>query len=392
VRKTFRRFFRRVLAIPNEECEPGFILKELVKQKSGPGKNSPSPTEVGMTGFEPAASSSRTKRATGLRYIPKNLYTLHISRLPLAPLQRGLENLTLVPRIDFRRAALHPEKWIPASANVNQANQPSKIICSSRGGILAFTLHNCRLIPLNYNNFAQILLGMKKSTLFFAAIAVTTLSLAQGQKTVPAKKPLPLLKNAADSFSYAVGLSISSFYKQQGVKNINTALVNKAINDGMMKDKKPLLTEDQLQACISNYLQKASAEKASGNIKIGEAFLAANKNKPGVITTASGLQYQILKEGTGPKPSATDKIKCHYHGTLINGTIFDSSVDRNQPIEYPVNGFIPGWIEALQLMPVGSKWKLFVPSNLAYGNQGSGPLIGPGATLIFELELLEILK
>ncbi len=230
--------------------------------------------------------------------------------------------------------------------------------------------------------------------LFLTAMSIVTVSVSQVKKALPAKKSLPLLKNAADSFSYAVGSSIASFYKQQGVKNINTALVNKAINDALRSggNTKPLLSDDQIQSCISNYIQKASTEKASGNIKAGEAFLAANKNKPGVITMPSGLQYLILKEGTGPKPAATDKIKCHYHGTLIDGRVFESSVNNGQPIEYQVNGFIPGWIEALQMMPVGSKWRLFVPSNLAYGNQQSGPMIAPGSTLIFDMELLEILK
>ncbi len=124
----------------------------------------------------------------------------------------------------------------------------------------------------------------------------------------------------------------------------------------------------------------------------GEKFLEENKNKPGVITLQSGLQYQVLKEGTGPKPGPTEKVKCHYHGTLIDGTIFDSSVDRGQPATFAVNGVIKGWVEALQLMPVGSKWKLFIPANLAYGDRQAGAKILPGATLIFEVELLEIVK
>jgi len=121
-------------------------------------------------------------------------------------------------------------------------------------------------------------------------------------------------------------------------------------------------------------------------------FLAANKNKPGVITLPSGLQYTVIKEGTGPKPAITDKIRCHYHGTLIDGTVFDSSVERGQPIELEVNHVIPGWTEALQLMAVGSKWKLFVPSNLAYGDQSPGQAIPAGSTLVFDVELLDIVK
>lgn len=232
---------------------------------------------------------------------------------------------------------------------------------------------------------------MKKYCFVVFTLGIGILAAAQTKKTAPTKAPPLLLKNASDSFSYAMGLSMASFYKQQGVSQVNTAIINKAINDAMKPGNVPLLSEDQINSTISNYLQKISSQKASGNKKAGEAFLAANKTKPGVITTASGLQYQILKEGTGPKPAASDKIRCHYHGTLINGTIFDSSVDRNQPIEYPVSGFVSGWIEALQLMPVGSKWRLFVPSNLAYGDQPNGQIPG-GSVLIFELELLDILK
>jgi FKBP-type peptidyl-prolyl cis-trans isomerase FklB len=207
-----------------------------------------------------------------------------------------------------------------------------------------------------------------------------------------AKTAVPvLLKTTQDSLSYAIGLSVANFYKQQNITNINTALVTRAIRD-MNNKATPLLTEQQAQSTIVAYMQKAKAEKSAGNKKVGEEFLAANKNKPGVVTTASGLQYFIMKAGTGPKPGLTDTVRCHYHGTLIDGRVFDSSVDRGQPIELPVNGVIPGWTEALQLMPVGSKWRLFVPSNLAYGDQQAGQLIAPGSTLIFEVELLDIVK
>lgn len=232
---------------------------------------------------------------------------------------------------------------------------------------------------------------MKQLLFLLTILTVSAATMAQAKKTVAQKKPIPMLKTASDSFSYAMGLSMASFYKQQGVTQINSAIMSKAINDAMKPGSSPLLSEDQINTTISNYLQKIRSQKASGSKKAGEAFLAANKTKPGVITTASGLQYQIIKEGTGPKPLATDKIRCHYHGTLLDGTVFDSSVDKNQPIDYAVTGFIAGWIEALQLMPVGSKWRLFVPSNLGYGDQGSG-LIPPGATIIFDLELLDILK
>lgn len=211
-------------------------------------------------------------------------------------------------------------------------------------------------------------------------------------KTGGAKKVVtaPILKTTQDSLSYAIGLSLANFYKQQNITNINTALVTRAIND--VKNNKPMLDEQQSNAVMIGYMQKAKAEKAAGSKKIGQDFLAANSKKPGVVTLPSGLQYTIVKTGTGPKPALTDMVRVHYHGTLIDGKVFDSSVDRGEPIELAVNGVIPGWTEALQLMPVGSKWKLFIPSNLAYGDQQAGPMITPGSTLVFDVELLAIVK
>jgi len=245
---------------------------------------------------------------------------------------------------------------------------------------------------------------MKKVITGIATVCMLSVVTAQ-TKTV--KKPVakaaaaPVFKSQNDSLSYSIGMSLASFYKQQGITNINTALLTRAIND--VNASKPLLTEQQMTACVNNYLQKKQAEKMEeqrkasapiieANHKAGEAFLAENKTKPGVVTTASGLQYQVIKEGTGPKPQPTDKVRCHYHGTLLDGTVFDSSVDRGQPVDFPVTGVIQGWVEALQLMPVGSKWKLFLPSNLAYGDNAAGPKITPGSTLIFDVELLEIVK
>jgi len=213
----------------------------------------------------------------------------------------------------------------------------------------------------------------------------------------PVQKPVAgkttgsvLMKNSIDSFSYAVGLSLASFYKEQGVENINSALVLRAISD--VKAGKQALKEEQVNTCIMGYMQAARSEKASGNKKAGLAFLAANKAKPGVTTTASGLQYMVLREGTGPRPGIDEQVKVHYTGTLIDGFVFESSVQRGEPIVFGLRNVIPAWTEALQLMPVGSKWKLFIPSDLAYGDNGSGAVIKPGATLIFEVELLEIVK
>jgi FKBP-type peptidyl-prolyl cis-trans isomerase FklB len=206
-----------------------------------------------------------------------------------------------------------------------------------------------------------------------------------------AKTAAPVaLKTTQDSLSYAIGLSVANFYKQQNLTDINTALVTRAIND--VRQNKAIMNDQQAQKCMIDYMQKSKAEKSVGNKKVGEAFLAANKTKPGVVTLPSGLQYLVLKAGTGPKPGPTDKVRVHYHGTLIDGRVFDSSVERGEPIELSVNGVIPGWTEALQLMPVGSKWKLFIPSSLAYGDQQAGPLITPGSTLIFDVELLDIIK
>ena len=139
---------------------------------------------------------------------------------------------------------------------------------------------------------------------------------------------------------------------------------------------------------IADRLSQLNKEKSDANLKAGETFLAENRNRPGVVETASGLQYEIITEGDGPKPSATSKVTCHYHGTLIDGTVFDSSVLRNQPATFPLNMVIKGWTEALQLMPTGSKWRLFLPPNLAYGDRQTGAHIGPNSTLIFEVELI----
>lgn len=241
---------------------------------------------------------------------------------------------------------------------------------------------------------------MKKLTLLLILSAAGIGSFAQ-QKTAtkPAAKttakpkaaaPASMLKTTQDSLSYVIGLSVANFYKQQGITNINTSIVTKAIND-VNKKGKLLIDEQQANMLIMGYMQRAQAEKAAPVRKAGAEFLAVNKNKPGVISLPSGLQYSIVKEGTGPKPALADKVKVHYHGTLIDGKVFDSSVDRGQPIELSVNGVIPGWTEALQMMPVGSKWKLFIPSNLAYGDQATGA-IPAGSTLIFEVELLDIVK
>jgi len=203
------------------------------------------------------------------------------------------------------------------------------------------------------------------------------------------------IKTFKDSVSYSIGMNIGRDLKHQSI-DIDPDVLAQGLKD-MLGDKKLQLTDDQVRSCMMSLQKQVMAkqeqvnkELGEKNKKDGEAFLAANKSKEGVKVTASGLQYKVLKEGTGPKPTATQKVSVHYRGTLIDGTEFQSSIKSGQPIELPVNGFIKGWSEALEMMPVGSKWQLFVPSELAYGAQGAGGTIGPNATLIFEVELLAI--
>jgi len=209
----------------------------------------------------------------------------------------------------------------------------------------------------------------------------------------PAATPLTL-KTPKDKFSYALGMKMGENLHKQSVP-VDPAILARGLKDALAGTK-PLLTDDEAQAAImqvQNDVRKKQQEKAqetgAANKKVGETFLAANKAKEGVVTLPSGLQYKVLKEGTGPKPTATDTVSCNYRGTFINGTEFDSSYKGGQPVSFPVSGVIKGWTEALQLMPVGSKWQLFIPSDLAYGDAGR-PGIEPSSTLIFEVELLSI--
>ncbi|MFA9392026.1 MAG: FKBP-type peptidyl-prolyl cis-trans isomerase [Prolixibacteraceae bacterium] len=192
-----------------------------------------------------------------------------------------------------------------------------------------------------------------------------------------------------EKFSYAIGLSLASNLLQSQITKVELHSLFDAITD-VMEAREPKISPTEANQVIEEYFQKHQASQGAVNSEEAEAFLTKNRLEEDVIELESGLQYKILNEGNGPKPKATDKVKCHYHGTLIDGTVFDSSVERNQPAEFPVNGVIAGWIEALQLMATGSKWRLFIPANLAYGDNGAGGAIGPKATLIFDVELLEI--
>lgn len=203
------------------------------------------------------------------------------------------------------------------------------------------------------------------------------------------------LTTQKDKFSYALGMNLGSNLSRQSVP-VNTDLIMQGLKDALAGGK-TLMTDDEARSAMmdmQNQLRQQAQEKAKvqgeANQKEGDAFLAANKSKDGVVTLPSGLQYKILKTGTGPKPAATDKVVCNYQGTLINGKEFDASARHGGPATFPVNGVIKGWTEALQLMPVGSKWQLFVPPSLAYGERGAGGDIGPNETLIFEVELVSI--
>lgn len=194
-----------------------------------------------------------------------------------------------------------------------------------------------------------------------------------------------------DKVSYALGLSIGNNFENSGIKDLQVEDFVKGLTD-VLSGHQPAITYDEAKEVINNYFMKLQKERLEINKKAGEEFLNINRHKAGVVELPSGLQYEVLKNGTGAKPTATDKVKCHYHGTLINGTVFDSSVQRGEPAVFGVSQVIPGWVEALQLMPVGSKWRLFIPSNLAYGENGAGNLIEPNSTLIFDVELLDIVK
>lgn len=188
--------------------------------------------------------------------------------------------------------------------------------------------------------------------------------------------------------SYAVGVVMASFASRQ-VEDLDDHALTQGMKD-MYGGGATLLAEDQIQVVVQDYFQKQQEIKTAANRTEGQAFLAENASREGVTVTASGLQYEVLRDGDGPRPSADSTVKVHYRGTLLDGTQFDSSYDRGEPISFSLKGVIAGWTEGVQLMPVGSKYRLFIPDNLAYGERGAGNMIGPNATLIFDVELLEI--
>jgi len=192
-----------------------------------------------------------------------------------------------------------------------------------------------------------------------------------------------------DKISYALGMNIAQSLKSSGVETISYTKFAEGL-EAAFEGKEGEMDAQEANQLLQQFFSELQAKQHEGNIKAGKDFLAENAKKEGIVTLESGLQYEVINAGEGSTPAATDQVECHYHGTLIDGTVFDSSVQRGEPAVFPVNGVIQGWVEALQMMPVGSKWKLYVPSDLAYGERGAGNHIGPHTTLIFEVELLAI--
>ncbi|MFH1731712.1 MAG: FKBP-type peptidyl-prolyl cis-trans isomerase [Planctomycetota bacterium] len=236
------------------------------------------------------------------------------------------------------------------------------------------------------------------SLVMAAAVLVSSMAYAADSATGKTAPAAPEMKTLDQKFSYVVGMNMGGSLKSLGVK-IDVGALMRGLADGL-SGRKPALTEAEATGVMSDVreriMQRAKEDVEKGkdvgkkNLEAGAAFLAANAKRKGVTTTKSGLQYVVIKEGAGPKPTANDAVRVHYRGTLIDGTEFDSSYKRGKPATFPVGGVIPGWTEALQLMNVGAKCRLFIPGELAYGARGAGPTIGPNAVLIFEVELLGI--
>jgi FKBP-type peptidyl-prolyl cis-trans isomerase len=225
-----------------------------------------------------------------------------------------------------------------------------------------------------------------------AAPKAATAAKPVAKKVVPTTKPVIVLKTAEDSMSYSIGVLDGNFFKSQGIEKINSTVLAAGFADALKG--KPLFTPEQCDMIVRTAMQKNGRKKIQPAIDAGLKFLAENAKKPGVKQTATGLQYEVITEGTGPKPADTSVVKVHYEGFLLNGNgrPFDSSRERGEPTQFPLNQVIRGWTEGVQLMGVGSKYKFYIPYQLAYGEQGSGEAIPGGSLLIFEVELIDIVK
>ena len=244
-----------------------------------------------------------------------------------------------------------------------------------------------------------------KKVLMVVCVCITCHVNAQTKKTAASTKPVtnkmntaPAFKNSLDTFSYALATQVAMYYKSQVIEKLNTGLIKHAFDD-IFYDKPLLLTQEKCVATVQKKMQEIMSKKESmesgkavAEKEAGKKFLAENKKRAGVIELPSGLQYEVIKAGTGEKPKATDTVKANYIGKTLDGKEFDNSYKRGEPLEIPVGAVIQGWVQALQMMPVGSKWKLYIPSDLGYGDRGAGDAIPGGATLIFEIELLDIVK
>jgi len=230
-----------------------------------------------------------------------------------------------------------------------------------------------------------------KNSIIYVLVGILALSASCQQNGKSVK-----LQSNADSVSYAIGILVGA----NNLKQLETAPGGSEINKDAMAaafrvaslGEEAVMTQEEANSVVQKFFASAGERQAQKALEEGNAFLEKNKARAGVTTTESGLQYEVITEGTGPKPLATDQVRVHYHGTLIDGKVFDSSVERGEPVVFGVSQVIPGWTEALQLMPVGSKWKIYLPSSIAYGERGAGGDIGPNSALIFEVELLEIVK
>ncbi|MFC2087101.1 FKBP-type peptidyl-prolyl cis-trans isomerase [Bacteroidota bacterium] len=217
--------------------------------------------------------------------------------------------------------------------------------------------------------------------ILFISVALISISSIFGQE--------PILKNELDSLSYSLGYSIGRDLQKSNINEINAAVFAKSLSD-YLNNENFEMSVSEIDNFLRQYFTDLKMKIAQINLEKGMKFMEENLKNEGITELESGLQYKILQEGEGVSPNATNKVVCHYRGTLIDGTVFDSSYDRGQPVEFPVNGIIQGWTEALQLMKAGSKWMLYIPPNLAYGERGAGNNIGPNESLIFEVELIEI--
>jgi FKBP-type peptidyl-prolyl cis-trans isomerase FklB len=231
---------------------------------------------------------------------------------------------------------------------------------------------------------------MKSKLIAIVLLVAVGTSSVFAQKKDKAAKNDKIFKTELDSISYSMGVMIGSSMKKAGMTQINDKLFAQALVE-MLADKEPAIKSEQANQIIQSYMMKMYEKKGKENKDSGAKFLEENKTKEGVITLPSGLQYKVITEGAGESPKATDKVTVHYTGKLVSGKVFDSSVERGEPAKFPVNGVIPGWTEALQLMKPGAKWMLYLPANLAYGEQGVQG-IEPNSVLIFEVELLSIDK